>query len=86
MNVAIVLGKYFADNPEEIEAHIQKARAVAVELWEAGYAVFTPHLNSAHFEVDCKAGEEAFKDGDTEIMKRLSSSYEEGERSEKARD
>lgn len=71
MKVAIICGKYNDPSWQEIDANIRKAREVAILLWEAGYAVFTPHLNSAHFEVDCQAGEQAFKDGDLEIMARL---------------
>lgn len=36
-----------------IEERINRARAVAAELARAGIPYYSPHLNSAHFEVIC---------------------------------
>ena len=33
-----------------IDQNIQNARAVAAELWKLGFAVFCPHLNTAHMD------------------------------------
>jgi hypothetical protein len=37
-----------------VKHNIARARKIAIELWEAGYAVICPHLNTAHFEKDAK--------------------------------
>ena len=53
----------------DIDMNIATARWVAIKLWEAGYAVICPHLNSAHFEKDCKATYEQYIAGDLEMVK-----------------
>lgn len=53
-----------------IDTNIANARKIAIELWEKGYTVICPHLNSAHFEKDCCAGEEAFLGGYRDILRR----------------
>ena len=58
-------GKYSGD----IEANIQIARNSAIKLWEAGYAVFCPHLNTAYFDRDCKCTYEDYIEGDLLILK-----------------
>jgi len=52
----------------EIEKNIAAAREVAIKLWEAGYWVICPHLNTAHFEVDCKVGYQDYIDGDCRMI------------------
>lgn len=47
--IVYVSGKY-SGTPEEIKANIEKAKAVAVELWSKGYVALCPHLNTANFE------------------------------------
>ena len=69
MRVVYVAGPYRAPTPEGIEANIQRARAVAVELWRSGYAVICPHLNTAHF--DGLAPDEVWLRGDLAIIARL---------------
>jgi hypothetical protein len=54
----------------EIDRNINAARDVAVKLWDMGYTVFTPHLNTYHFEMDCKAKYEDYIAGDLEILAR----------------
>ena len=66
MKVIYIAGKYRGD----IDANIAIARKVAIELWEMGHAVFCPHLNTQHFEVDCCVPEDAYIQGDLEILKR----------------
>jgi len=53
-----------------IDANIQKARELAIKTWEAGYMVFTPHLNTFHFERDCKCAYEDYINGDIEMVNR----------------
>ena len=38
----------------DVEANIEAARQVAVELWDKGYYVLCPHMNSAFFDRYCK--------------------------------
>ena len=54
----------------KISENIQKARTVAIQVWEAGYMVFCPHLNTIHFENDCKCVYEDYLAGDIEIINR----------------
>lgn len=61
-----IAGKYRGD----VAANIAAARAVAIELWEAGYTPICPHLNTAFFENDCKVEDEAYLAGDFEIIER----------------
>ena len=61
-----ISGKYTGD----VEANIQAARKVAIELWEKGYAAHCPHLNTAHFHVDCKATYDDYIKGDLVILMR----------------
>ena len=64
--VVYLAGKYSGD----IDANIAAARKVAIDLWERGYAVICPHLNTAHFEVDCKATYDDYITGDLHIISR----------------
>jgi hypothetical protein len=57
-------GKYSGD----IDANIEEARKIAIELWERGYTCLTPHLNTYHFEVDCKCVYEDYIRGDLELI------------------
>ena len=51
-------GKHLADDKDDshqqISENIAKARQASIQLAELGFAWFCPHLNSEHFEVDCK--------------------------------
>ena len=51
-----------------IQENINKARAVAVELWRMGYAVICPHANTAHF--DGAASDDVWLEGDLELLGR----------------
>jgi hypothetical protein len=64
--ILYLAGKYRGD----IDANIQAAREVAIKLWEAGHFALCPHLNTAHFEVDCACPEEAYLQGDLDILAR----------------
>ena len=52
------------------EVNILKARKQAIELWELGFTILTPHLNTQHFELDCHIPENEYIKGDIEILKR----------------
>ena len=59
-------GKYRGD----INKNIAHARQVAIELWQQGYTVICPHLNTQNFEQDSNLKDEIYLDGDLEIILR----------------
>src|SRR3990167_5863387 len=61
-----VSGKYTGD----IDANIEAARRIAIQLLECGHAVICPHLNTQHFELDCKATYDDYIRGDLEMVAR----------------
>ncbi|HOX54629.1 MAG TPA: DUF4406 domain-containing protein [Candidatus Omnitrophota bacterium] len=61
-----VAGKYSG----EISGNIHAARETAIKLWESGFSVFCPHLNTIHFEKDCKCRYNDYIMGDLEILER----------------
>jgi hypothetical protein len=58
-------GLYTKGNIDENIAH---ARAIAIEVWESVCWALTPHLNTAHFEIDCLAGYESYMQGDFRMV------------------
>ena len=60
-------GEGFVKGTDE---NIEQARKIAIELWEKGHAVICPHLNTAHFENDCKATWEDYLKGDFDMITR----------------
>lgn len=54
--IAFVVGRYFAMTPDKkpdyngISRNIEEAAKWTNLLWQAGFLVFTPHLNTHHFE------------------------------------
>ena len=50
MKIAYIAGPYKAATARGIVENIQKAEAVAIKYWKAGYAVICPHKNSALFD------------------------------------
>ena len=50
MRKLYISGSYSAPAPEGVADNIAHAKAAAVEMTRQGWAVFTPHLNSGHFE------------------------------------
>jgi hypothetical protein len=68
--IVYVAGPYGAPTHEGISANIQNARQVGIELWEMGHVPIVPHLNTAHFEVDCKVPNDAYYQGDLKIQAR----------------
>lgn len=59
-----VSGPYSGD----ISGNIQRARETAITLWEAGFAVLCPHLNTARFERDCKIAYDDYISGDLRLL------------------
>src|SRR3990167_11533393 len=59
-------GKYRGD----VDKNIDDAKKVAIDLWEMGYVVICPHLNTDHFENDCKVIDDVYLKGDLEIILR----------------
>jgi len=66
--VVYIAGPYRAATKEAIDENIRRAGEYAKKYWRLGYTVICPHLNSAHF--DGVVPDEAFLDGDLELMKR----------------
>ena len=64
MKAIFIAGAYMGKDFDEIEENIRLAEHYAIELWNLGYGVFCPHLNTRHFEIKTKAGEEAYKEFD----------------------
>ena len=54
MTILYLSGKYSADTFDGITKNIMEARKIAVNLWEQGFTVQCPQMNTAHFEVDTK--------------------------------
>ena len=48
--IAYVAGPYRSETISGIQHNIERARAVAEELWQMGFAVFCPHANSANMD------------------------------------
>ncbi|KKR09709.1 MAG: hypothetical protein UT37_C0012G0013 [Parcubacteria group bacterium GW2011_GWA2_39_18] len=75
--VVAIVGRYYAvkedggPDYDKIEGHIQLAEKFAVEIWGAGFAVFTPHLNTRHFEVKTKVAETVYQAFDLFILNRM---------------
>lgn len=62
-------GPYTATGDKSVDDHIEQARRVAVELWDKGYYVITPHLNTAHFEKYCQVADwSTFMEGDLRMI------------------
>lgn len=75
MKVIYIAGKYSGITHDgnsyiEISKNILEARAAAVSIWQAGAVALCPHLNTAHFEIDCSNDAELFYQGDLELLSR----------------
>jgi len=68
MKVAYVAGPYRAETEYELVSNIRVAEKAAVALWQMGYAVICPHMNSAHMGGVCQ--DKVFLRGDLEILRR----------------
>jgi hypothetical protein len=68
-NVVFISGPYRGD----VQSNIQKAKDVSIKLWQQGYIVICPHLNTANFDGLCS--DQVWLDGDMEIMRRCDIVY-----------
>jgi hypothetical protein len=66
-NVIYISGKLSAGN---IRENTSIARKAAVKLWELGYTVICPHLNTIDFHVDCDIDYTDYIEGDLVIIDR----------------
>ncbi len=71
--VIFISGKYRADTEWELEQNIENARNAAADLWQQGYIVICPHMNSAHMGGLCD--DSIWLDGYIEILKRCDAIY-----------
>lgn len=53
-----------------VNDNIARARAAAVQLWNAGYTVICPHMNTEHLELFTNLKNSEFVDRDLEIVER----------------
>ena len=67
--LVFVSGSYRSSEENGVDKNIEAARTVGIALWEAGHVAFVPHLNTAHFEEDCNAGDVAYLAGDLTAAK-----------------
>jgi len=70
MKLIYVAGKYSGDSYEDIDSNIIKAELASVQLIKNGWAVFTPHLNTRHFEKYTDIKNEVYYQMDIEILTR----------------
>ena len=80
MKVIYIAGKYTGETHDgtsysQISRNILTARECAIKIWQAGAACLCPHLNTAHFEVDCSGDAEMFYKGDLELLARCDAVY-----------
>jgi hypothetical protein len=68
MKLAYVAGPYRAPTMHQIVDNIRAAEAVAIALWQMGFAVVCPHTNTACF--DGTAPDQVWLEGDLEILRR----------------
>ena len=59
-----------SDRKHTVGENIDIARKYAIVLWEMGFTVYCPHLNTAHFEKDCECEYGDYIDGNLEILSR----------------
>ena len=64
--VIFLSGKYAGD----IDKNVEYARNFAEELWDAGYTVICPHLNTANFDELGLTSHKDYLNGYIEIMSR----------------
>ena len=68
IEILFLAGAYMSSDPNEIRQNIQLAEQHSIELWNRGYKVFSPHLNTRNFEVKAKAEEAAYKELDMRML------------------
>lgn len=68
MRLVYIAGPYRAKTPFQIQRNIRDAAEVALKYWKLGYAVITPHMNTAL--LDGEAPDEVWLAGDIEMLAR----------------
>ncbi|GEM_PF-1106446 len=68
VEILFVAGAYMNKDSNEINKNIHLAEQHSIELWNRGYKVFCPHLNTSHFEVKANAEEKAYKEFDMKML------------------
>lgn len=68
VNTLFLAGAYGKGPYNDIESNIRLAEEYSIKLWNKGYGVFCPHLNTCHFEVKANVGEEKYKDFDLKML------------------
>ena len=63
-----IAGPYSDREGYKVTENIWHACRVAVRLWELGWYVFTPHLNTAHFEIYSSLPKEVYLEGDLKFL------------------
>ena len=70
--ILYISGPYSAGNGRTVAENIAVARKYAVAAANAGWMPFTPHLNTAGFEVDCpEISNDDWIEGDVAILRLL---------------
>ena len=70
MKLIYVSGPYSAGYGRSIADNIAVARTAAIRIWDSGNAALCPHLNTAHFEEDCRAEWIDYITGDLIMVER----------------
>jgi len=70
--ILYISGPYSAGHGRTVADNIAIARSYAVAAARAGWFPFTPHLNTAGFEIDCpEISHQEWLDGDIAILRLL---------------
>ncbi len=68
MKLVYVAGPYRADTEHGVHRNIQRAEAVAYQVWKLGCACICPHKNTAYFGGELP--DRTWLDGDIEMILR----------------
>jgi len=69
-NLIYVCGPYRNTSEEKKKENIWHALRVSVRLWELGFFVICPHLNTANFEFYTNLDNNVWLDGGLEMLRR----------------
>ncbi len=64
--IVYISGRYAGDT----DTNLRLAREEAIRVWEAGYTALCPHLNTYHFEQDCKCTYDDYLAGDLVLLQK----------------
>lgn len=68
MKVVYIAGPFRGKDSWEIKQNINRAAALALECWRAGYVALCPHTNTADFQG--AAPDNVWLEGDLELLSR----------------